>query len=83
MLEKGEKVLYVKLQNSLYGLMCSALLFCLNLATDLKNNGFIINQYFPSVGNKLVKGEMMIVVWHVDDLKVLHKDTFEVIKFDQ
>ena len=29
-LEKGVKVLYVKLQNTLYELPCGAVLFCLN-----------------------------------------------------
>ena len=35
-LEKGVKVLYVNLQNSLYVLLCITLLFYLKLATDLK-----------------------------------------------
>ena len=25
---------------------------------------------------------MMVVVWHIDDFKVSHKDPFEVIKFE-
>ena len=45
MLEKGVKVLYVKLQKDIYGLLRSALLFYLKLVTDLKNNGFVINPY--------------------------------------
>ena len=36
LLEKGLKVLYVKLQNSLYVLLCSALLFYIKLSKDLK-----------------------------------------------
>ena len=35
-LEKGVKLLYMKLQKYLYGLLFSALLFYLKLATDLK-----------------------------------------------
>ena len=27
--------------------------------------------------------EMMTVVWHVDDVKVSHKDLYEVTKFSQ
>ena len=77
------KVLYVKLQNTLYELPCGAVLFCLKLATDLKNNGFVINPYDPCVASKLVKGGFMTVVWRVDDIKLFHKDPFEVTKFSQ
>ena len=56
LLYKGAKVLYVKLQKSINRLLCSALLFYLKLATELKNNGVIINLYEPCVANKLVKG---------------------------
>ena len=55
MLEKGVKVLYVKLQKDIYGLLRSALLFYLKLVTDLKNNGFVINPYDLWVVNKIVR----------------------------
>ena len=74
-------MLYVKLQNKLYGLFCIALLFYLKLVTDLKINGFSQNPYNPYVENKLVNGEMIKVVWHANDIKVPHKDPFEVNKF--
>ena len=80
-LEKGVMVSYVKLQKALYGLLHSALLFYLKLATYLKNNGFIINPYDPCVANKLFKGETMSVVWNFDYLKLSHKDSFEVTNF--
>ena len=35
------------------------------------------------MANKLVKGEAMAVVWHVDNLKVLQKDPFQANKFYQ
>ena len=31
--------------------------------------------------NKLVKGEAVTLVWYVDDLKVSHKEPFEVKKY--
>ena len=62
MLEKLVRVLYMKLQNDLYGLLSNALIFYFKLATDLKNNGFIINIYDLCVANKLVQGKMMTVV---------------------
>ena len=61
-LEKGVKVIYVEIQEALYGLLHSSLLFCLKLATDLKNNGFIINPFGPFMGKKLLKGGFITVV---------------------
>ena len=55
----------------------------LKLAIDLKNNGFIMNSYDPCVAKKMVKGEAMTLVWNVDNIKVSHKDLFEVTKFSQ
>ena len=31
----------------------------------------------------MVKGEAMTLVWNVDNIKVSHKDLFEVTKFSQ
>ena len=36
--------------------------------------GFKINPYDPCVLNKMVNGHQMTIYWHVDDLKVSHKD---------
>ena len=74
-IEKAVKVLYVRLQKVLYRFLCSALLFYLKLVTELKNNGLKIYIYNPCLEKKLVNGGMTTVVWHVDDLKVLHKDS--------
>ena len=83
LIEKLVKVLYVRLQKALYGFLCSALLFYLKLVTELKNNDFSIKIYNPCVEDKIVNEVMTTVVWHIDDPKVLHKDSFEVIKFSQ
>mgnify|MGYP000055058244 CR=1 FL=1 len=69
---KGEKVLYVRLLNALYGIMKAALLYYQRFVTDLKSVGFRVNPYDPCVANKTVKGKQLTVVWHVDDLKVSH-----------
>ena len=76
--KNGEPMLYVKLLKALYGLLRSALLFYKKLAGDLVNMGFEINPYDPCVANKEVNGSQMTVTWHVDDLKVSHKDPAEV-----
>ena len=36
--------------------------------------GFEVNPYDPCVANKMVNGHQMTIRWHVDDLKVSHKD---------
>ena len=35
---------------------------------------FKINPYDPYITNKMVEGSQMTVMWHVDDLKIFHKD---------
>ena len=77
---KGESILYVKMQKDLYRLLRSSLLFYLKLQKDLEEFGFEINDYDPCVANKMVNGSQMTVVWHVDDLKVSHREGREITK---
>ena len=79
--KKGEAMLYVRLSKALYGLLQSALLFYKKLRGELENYGFEVNPYDPCVANKIVNGSQMTVMWHVDDLKVSHKDDNEITKF--
>ena len=69
---KGEMVLYVCLLNALYGIMKAALLFYKRFVGDLLSIGFKLNPYDPCVANKMVSGNQLTIVWHVDDLKVSH-----------
>ena len=59
---------------ALYGMLESALWFYKKLRADLEADRFIVNDYDPYVANKIVNGTQMTVTWHVDDLKVSHKD---------
>ena len=84
---KGKAVLYVRLQKALYGLMRAALLFYPKLRKELEQFGFNINPEDPCVANKWITdkaypegGHQMTVIWHVDDLLVSCKDTFELTK---
>ena len=79
--QKGVPILYVKLNKALYGLLKSALLFYRKLRGDLEGMGFEVNPYAPCIANKNVNGSQMTVTWHVDDLKISHKDEKEVSKF--
>jgi len=78
---KGEPMLYVRLSKALYGLLQSALLFYKKLRKELEDFGFEVNPYDPCVANKIVNGSQMTVTWHVDDLKVSHKDYHEITRF--
>ena len=40
-----------------------------------------MNPYDPCVANKIVNGEQMTVTWHINDLKLSHKDKCEIKKF--
>jgi hypothetical protein len=59
---------------AMYGLLRSALLFYLKLVEDLRADGFELNEYDPCVANKMVNGTQLMVTWHLDDLKMSHKD---------
>ena len=51
------------------------------MRAQLEQMGFEINPYYPCVANKTVGGSQMTVTWHVDDLKVSHKDPVAVTTF--
>ena len=78
---KGEPMLYVRLSKALYGLLQSALLFYKKLRTELEDFRFTVNPYDPCVSKNLINDSQMTVTWHVDDLKISHKDSREVTKF--
>ena len=48
-----KKVLYAKLEKSLYGFPTSAILFYRYLLTDLQELGFVVSSYTPFVTKKL------------------------------
>ena len=78
---KGNAMVYMKTNKALYGLLQSALVFYKKMRKDLEAYGFVINPYDPFVENDMVDGHQMTVTWHVDDLKVSHKDPYQIIKF--
>ena len=81
--KKGTRILYVKLQKALYGLMRASLLFYRKLRKELEGYGLIVNPYDLCVANMTTKGggKQLTVVWHVDDLMVSCEDNFELTKF--
>ena len=59
----------------------AALLFYKKPRRELEDMGFVINPYDPCVANKMVDGSQMTVCWHVDNLKISHKDNNLVSAF--
>ena len=43
--------------------------------------GFEVNPYDPCVANKMINGSQTTLTWHMDDLKISHKEEKEVMKF--
>ena len=74
-------MLYVLVSKALYGMLRAALLFYRKLRRDLEEMGFEVNPYDPCVANRDVNGAQCTVVWHVDDLKVSHRDESVVTYF--
>ena len=72
--EKGQKVLSIKVHKAMFGMQKSTLVFYKKLRVDLESIGFEKNSYDPCVANKMINGQKMTIIWHVDDLKISHKD---------
>ena len=73
-IEKGEKVLYLRILQALYGCIGSALLWYDLYATTLKDLGFKINSCDRCVANKIINGKQCTLVWYVDDKKLSNVD---------
>jgi hypothetical protein len=77
--KKGTKILYVKIQKALYGLMRASLLFYRKLRKEFKDYGQVVNLYDPCVANMMTRtGSQFTAVWHVDNLMVLCVEDFEI-----
>ena len=79
-IEGGQKVLYLVVTRAIYGMLQSALLFYKKFRKDIEAVGFKINPYDPCTANKIIQGKQMTIVWHVDDLKISHKDPEVITK---
>ena len=72
---RGQSMIYCRLKVALYGTLKAALLFWKKLTLFLVEDGFKINPYDWCVANKMVNGKQLTIVWHVDDLKISHRDS--------
>ena len=78
--QKGKTLLYVKVLKALYGLLKSALMFYKNIFKDLEAYGLKTNPYDPCVTDTIINYNYMNVSFHFYDLKVSHKDLFQIAK---
>ena len=80
LVEKGTKVLYLKVLRAIYGCIKSALLWY-NLFTEiLSKEGYKVNPYDCCVANKIINNKQCTLVWYVDDCKISHVDAQMVTK---
>jgi hypothetical protein len=79
--KKGTKVLYMKLQKALYGLMRASLLFYRKLREEFKEYRLKVNPCNPCVANMMTKSwKQLTVVWQMNDLMASCKDNFKLTK---
>jgi len=71
-IERGQRVLYLRLLKALYGCVRSALLWYQLFVGTLERIGFKLNPYDLCIANKLVEGKQCTIAWHVDDMKISH-----------
>ena len=60
-MERGKRVLYVRLLRALYGQLEAALLWYRKLCSDLEGIGFKFNPYDACIANRKVKGSQHTV----------------------
>ena len=72
MYENGNKVTYIVVLRSIYGMIVAALFFYNNFCRDLENIWFDFNTYNPCVTNSVKVGKQQIVIFHADDVMSSH-----------
>ena len=78
--EKGKKLLYLRLKKALYGCMQSAILWYDTFNGCLEEIGFKLNRYNPRAANKTIDGNQYTICWYVDATKISHVDKHVVSK---
>ena len=61
----------------------SASLSYANLRKYFETKGFKFNPYDPCVANKITEGEPLTILFHIDDVKAIKKDTMMVENFER
>ena len=72
--DRKKKFLYDQLVRVVYRTLLGAIISYNKLSKHLIDHGFVQNNNDMCTFNKMVNGEQITVQFHVDDLKVSHKD---------
>ena len=72
-MEKGQKVIYVKILRAIYGMLESALVWYKKFRKDLESIRFVFNPYDACIANQMVNGKQQTIKFHVDDLLSSHQ----------
>ena len=72
--DRKKKFLYGRLIKAVYGTLLGSIIFYNKLSKHQTNHRFVQNKYDMCTFNKMVNGKQITVQFHVDDLKVSHKD---------
>ena len=67
--KQGHPVLYMCILNAMYGIMRAALLYYQHFVADIHGISFKLNPYDPCVANKLVDGNQLTLIWHIDNIR--------------
>jgi hypothetical protein len=70
----NRKFIFAKLNKSVYRTLLGAILFYQKLSKQLSDWGYVQNDYDPCTFNKVINGKQVTIQFHVDDLKISHKD---------
>ena len=71
---RKKKLLYSQLIKAIGRTLLGAIIFYNKLSKHQTDHGFVQNKFDMRTFNKIVNGEQVTVQFHVDDLKVSHKD---------
>ena len=74
-IEKGIKVLYLKVLRALYGCIRSAMLWYNLYKETLEKEGYTLNPYDRCVANKYIDRKQCTLVRYVDDNKISHESS--------
>ena len=69
-----KKHMYVRFSKEMHGTIKAALLYYRKVSKEIRGYGFVINLYKPCISNKWMDRGQLNVVWHVNDMKVSHKN---------
>ena len=72
--KSGRGLMYGEMNRAVYGHMLSRILFYQKLKGHLEEWGFEMNPYDECVFNKMVDRAQCTILYHVDDLKISHRD---------